>query len=139
MPNETSYPYGLGLFDNKKLVANDQNFRDKIGIWTLSYAYHKEMEISMDNKVYFPRMMKFEINSESFTVNITNVETNLEFSSFTIKREFFGLIKDLKFYTDYRIGAVSFDKKKYSLTTPFTIPTPVVSYFPSGNTNKDFF
>lgn len=25
------------------------------------------------------------------------------------------------------------------MTTPFTIPTPIVSYFPPGNTNKDFF
>ena len=77
------------------------------------------MEISATHKVYFPRMMKFEINSESFAVNVTNVETNLEFSSFNIKLEFFGLIKDLKFYTDYIIGAVSFDKKKIFFDNSF--------------------
>ena len=135
---ETDYPYGLYLYDNNKLVANDQNFRDKIGLWTfISISYHKEKKIG-DN-IYFPKMMKFEINNESFSVNIDNVETNLEFSSFIIKRDFFGLIKDLKFYTDYLIGTVAFEKRKYALLTPFSIPQSVRSYFPPGNTNKGCF
>ena len=135
---ETEYPYGLSLYDNDKLVANDQNFRDKIGQWTfISIAYHKEKQITIET--YFPRMMKFEINNESFEVNINNVEIDLEFSSFLIKRDFFGLIKDLKFYNDYLIGAVAFEKRKYVLTTPFSIPQSVVSYFPPGNTNKGCF
>ena len=135
---EKIYPYGLSLYDNGKLVANDQNFRDNIGVWTfISIAYHKEMMKSI--LTYFPRMMKFEINNESFETNIDNVETNLEFSSFTITRNFFGLIKDLKFYKDYLIGAVAFEKRKYTLTTPFQIPQPAISYFPPGNTNKGCF
>ena len=147
MKNETFYPYGLGLFnkakpsdDYGKLLANDQNFRDKIGIWTfISIAYHKEMKISSTEEVYFPKMMKFEINNESFPINMDNLDADLELSTFTIRRNFFGLVKDLKFYNDYIIGAVSYEKKKYSLVTPFTIPTPVVSYFPPGNTNKGCF
>ena len=136
--SEIFYPYGLSLYDNNKLVGNDQNFRDKIGQWTfISIAYHKEKKKIIN--IFFPKMMKFEINNESFEVNIDNVETNLEFSSFLIKRDFFGLIKDLKFYTDYIIGAVAFEKKKYVLRTPFFIPQNVVSYFPPGNTNKGCF
>ena len=140
MDNEVTYPYGLALFDNGKLVANDQNFRDKIGLWTfISIAYHKEMKIKSTDEVYFPKMMKFEINNESFEINLNNVEIDLELSSFTIRRDFFGLVKDLKFYNDYIIGAVAFEKKKYSLETPFVIPSPVASYFPPGNTNKGCF
>ena len=45
MQNETVYPYGLGLFDDGKLVANDQNFRDKIGKWTyIAISYYKEKD-----------------------------------------------------------------------------------------------
>ena len=52
---ETEYPYGLSLYDNDKLVANDQNFRDKIGQWTfISIAYHKEKQITIET--YFPRL-----------------------------------------------------------------------------------
>ena len=138
--NEKNIPYGLSLFDKEKLVANDPNFRDKIGLWTfISIAYHKEMKIESTDEVYFPRMMKFEINNESFEINIDNVEKDLELSSFIIKRDFYGLLKDLKFYDDYIIGAVAFEKKKYNLITPFFIPTPVASFFPPGNTNKGCF
>ena len=84
-------------------------------------------------------MMKFEINNESFEINLNNVEIDLELSSFVIRRDFFGLVKDLKFYNDYIIGAVAFEKRKYSLETPFVIPSPVASYFPPGNTNKGCF
>ena len=136
--SEIFYPYGLSLYDNNKLVGNDQNFRDKIGQWTfISIAYHKE-KIKIITS-YFPTMMKFEINNESFEVDIDNVENNLEFSSFLIKRDFFGLIKDLKFYNDYIIGAVAYEKRKYVLSTPFFIPQSLVSYFPPGNTNKGCF
>ena len=135
MMESVNPPYGLSLYDDNKLVANDQNFRDKIGQWTfLSIAYHKEKMKSIFS--FFPKMMKCEINNESFTANINNVENNLEFTSFLITRDFFGLIKDLKFYTDYLIGAVAFEKRKYTLITPFSIPQSVVSYFPPGNTNK---
>ena len=140
MEKEIPYPYGLGLFDNGKLIANDQNFRDKIGLWTfISIAYHKEMKITSTNEIYFPKMMKFEINNESFEIDYNNVEIDLEFSSFIIRRDFFGLVKDLKFYNDYIIGAIAFEKKKYTLSTPFSIPSPLVSYFPPGNTNKGCF
>ena len=102
------------------MVANDQNFRDKIGQWTfISIAYHKEKKKSITT--YFPVMMKFEINNESFEVDINNVEKDLEFDSFLIKRDFFGLVKDLKFYNDYIIGAVAYEKRKYVLSTPFFI------------------
>ena len=83
------------------------------------------MKIKSTDEVYFPKMMKFEINNESFKINLNNLEKDLELSSFIIRRNFFGLVKDLKFYNDYLIGAVAFEKEKYSLTTPFTIPTPV--------------
>ena len=47
---EILYPYGLSLYDNGKLVANDQNFRDKIGQWTfISIAYHKEKKKIYNN------------------------------------------------------------------------------------------
>ena len=140
MNNEADYPYGLGLLDNGKLVAKDPNFRDKIGIWTfISLAYHREIKVTDLDRVFFPKMMKFEINNESFEINLSNLESDLSLSSFIIRRNFYGLLKDLKFYKDYLIGAVSFDKKKYSLTTPFMNPIPAISYFPPGNTNKGCF
>ena len=112
MNNEADYPYGLGLFDNGKLVAKDPNFRDKIGIWTfISLAYHREIKVTDLDRVFFPKMMKFEINNESFEINLSNLESDLSLSSFIIRRNFYGLLKDLKFYKDYLIGAVSFDKK----------------------------
>ena len=60
---EVFHPYGLSLYDNGKLVANDQNFRDKIGQWTfISIAYHKEKKKIIN--IFFPKMMKFYLVSK---------------------------------------------------------------------------
>ena len=56
--------------DKEKIIACEPEFRDNIGKWTyISLAYHKEKK-SNSNVLYFPRMMKFEINTDSIAVNI---------------------------------------------------------------------
>ena len=135
---EATYPYGLSFYNGRYLLVNDQNYRDKIGKWTFfSIAYHKQ--ILQNVTPFFPAMMKFEINNESFEVNLDNLENDLEFSKFIMKRYLFGLFRELKFYSEYIIGTIPYEKNKYTLTTPFYIPTPIVSYFPPSPTDKGCF
>jgi hypothetical protein len=52
---------------------------------------------------YFPAMMQFELELTNYEVNITNVKKDMSLDSFCIKKEYWGLFTDLKFYDRYII------------------------------------
>ena len=133
-------PYGLSLVNDDRLLANVFEFRDMIGDWLFfSLAYHREM--SDFGIVYFPTMMKFELALESYAVNITNVKPDMSLDTFSIKKDYFGLFTDLKFYNDYIIGAYAFETRIHNnnLYTPFYYPVPVASFLVRAPSNKGCF
>ena len=135
-------PYGLSIVNDNRLVSNVFGFREMIGDWLFfSLAYHREMSDFGIN--YFPAMMKFELAITPYEVNITNVKKDMSLHSFSIKKDYFGLFADLKFYSQYIIGqyANDIDKQLHEpiVLTPFYYPVPVESYFAPGRNNKACF
>jgi hypothetical protein len=72
--------FGLSLIigsteDTRKTYAIDNNFRDKIGIWSyISLAYHR---YKTEDSIEFPNMLQLEINDESFKTDFKIMSTNL--------------------------------------------------------------
>ena len=94
-------PYGLSVVIDNRLISNVFDFRNQIGDWVFfSIAHHKEIEDY--GTVFFPTMMKFELQSQSYPVNISNVNTKMNLDSFTIKKDYFGLVANVKFYDEYK-------------------------------------
>ena len=133
-------PYGLSLVNDERLISNVFEFRNMIGDWLFfSLAYHREM--SDLGIIYFPAMMKFELALDSYEVNITNVKPDMSLDSFSIKKDYWGLLTDLKFYKEYIISSYAYEMKLHSNidTTPFFIPRPVATFFMRAGTNKACF
>ena len=138
--NDPVRPYGLSIVNDERLVANVFEFRNMIGDWLFfSLAYHREMSDFGIN--YFPAMMKFELALDSYEVNITNVKPDMSLDSFSIKKEYWGLFTDLKFYNDYIISSYGYEMRLHHEidTTPFYIPEPVATFFMRAWTNKACF
>ena len=138
--NDPVRPYGLSIVNDNRLLANVFDFRDMIGDWLFfSLAYHREMSDFGTN--YFPAMMKFELALKSYEVNITNVKPDMSLDSFSIKKDYWGLFTDLKFYHDYIIGAYAFDTKIHNsqVITPFYYPVPVASFLVRARSDKGCF
>jgi hypothetical protein len=103
-------PYGLSVVIENRLISNVFDFRNQIGDWVFfSIAHHKE--ISDSGTVFFPTMMKFELQSQSYAVNISNVNPIMNLDSFTIKKDYFGLVANVKFYDRYIIGALGYEQE----------------------------
>ena len=133
-------PYGLSIVNDERLIANVFEFRNMIGDWLFfSLAYHREMSDFGTN--YFPTMMKFELALRSYEVNITNVKPDMSLDSFSIKKDYWGLLTDLKFYHNYIISSYGYEMQLHEEidTTPFYIPEPVASFFMRAGTNKACF
>ena len=123
-------PYGLSVVIENRLISNVFDFRNQIGDWVFfSIAHHKE--ISDSGTVFFPTMMKFELQDQSYAVNISNVNPLMNLDSFTIKKDYFGLVANVKFYDRYIIGSLGYEQEsgKFLQKTPFYVPVPVASFF----------
>ena len=133
-------PYGLSIVNDNRLVSNVFDFRRKIGRWQyFSLAYHREMS---DNGInYFPVMMQFELALDIYEVNIENVMKDMSLDSFIIKKEYWGLFTDLKFYNNYIISSYGYEMKLHEklYNTPFYIPVPVATFFARSNSNNQCF
>ena len=126
--SKTDVSYGLYLLgndnavtdDKNKIIAKDPEFRDNIGKWTfISLAYHKEQKNST-NHIFFPRMMKFEINTDSIEVDISKVATDPNFSKININSGYFGLFSPIKFYTEFVIQAIAYENNNQAhIRSPF--------------------
>ena len=117
-----------GITDNKnKIIACESEFRDNMGKWTfISIAYHKQKNyVNPDS--FFPRMMKFEINTDSIPVDIegNKIINDPNFSTITIKKGYFGLFSPVKFYNEFIIQAITYEKSN-QLTAPFSVPIPTL-------------
>ena len=131
--------FGLTLVDtvNSKSVANDPNFREKIGYWSfISLAYYaKKSDVS--NGDYFPMMIHFEINEESFKIDSTTEK--VEFNEFKIYTELFGLVYNVRFYSEYIIGAYGFATNEGDFTPPFTRPNTLATFLSPGDSASSCF
>ena len=133
-------PYGLSIVNENRLVANVFNYREHIGDWMFfSLAYHREMSDFGTN--YFPAMMQFELGLTNYAVNITNVKKDMSLHSFSIKKAYWGLLTDLKFYNNYIIDSYGYEMRHHepNYTTPFYTPVEVASFFMRAETNKNCF
>ena len=133
-------PYGLSIVNDNRLVSNVVNYRTQIGGWSFfSLAYHREMSDFGTN--YFPAMMQFELELTNYEVNITNVKKDMSLDSFCIKKEYWGLFTDLKFYDRYIIDTYGFEMSLHveNYSTPFYVPEPVAKFFMRASSNKKCF
>ena len=133
-------PYGLSIVNDNRLVSNVFNYRKEIGAWSFfSLAYHREMSDFGTN--YFPAMMQFELELTNYAVNISNVQKDMSLDSFCIKKEYWGLFTDLKFYDRYIIDTYGFEMNLHTqmYSTPFYHPEPVVSFFMRAGSVKKCF
>ena len=142
--SKDSPAYGLYILGNSvnndkdKIIACEPEFRDNIGKWTyISLAYHKEK--SSNSNIYFPRMMKFEINTDSIpaTIDSTKIKDDPTFSKITISNEYFGLFKKIEIYEQFIIQSISLMGDSNQLS-PLNTPIPKISsYLGCGSTNGD--
>ena len=119
--------YGLYLEGNdddssvdfiNKIIGYESEFRDNIGKWTfISIAYHKQIGD------YFPRMIKFEINTKSIEANPAKIKMDPSLRAITIDRGYFGLFVGIKYYTEYIIQAITYEEiNQPNLNSPFRYP-----------------
>jgi hypothetical protein len=109
---EGSENYGLNLAfysgSATNYISNYYNFRQDIGNWTfISVAYYDSSDIS-----HFPQMAKFEINYKS--MNITgSLPTSISLGPISfISDNMYALIKSLKIYNTFLVGAYEYDFNK---------------------------
>ena len=123
--------YGLFLYGNavtsspkpkpEGLIGYDSEFRDNIGKWTyISIAYHKQKKTG--DVIFFPRMMKFEINTDSIPVNIENsINADPDFSQISINSGYYGLFYQIHLYDHFIVQSMTLEKNLnifYPLNTP---------------------
>ena len=123
--------YGLFLYGNRVtsspkpkpegLIGYDSEFRDNIGKWTyISIAYHKQKKTG--DVIFFPRMMKFEINTDSIPVNIENsINADPDFSQISINSGYYGLFYQIHLYDHFIVQSMTLEKNLnifYPLNTP---------------------
>ena len=94
-----------------EVMTLSPTFRMNIGKWTyISLAYWTETTVSGALN-YFPPMMNFEINNESFGVGrklvIGDIPNNIIINQFELKQSFFCLFAYLTYYNQYIVGSLS--------------------------------
>ena len=134
----TGIKRGLSLINNyangNLLVANDPDFRERIGYWTfISLSYYKKDD-------WHPQMINFEIDGINFPLLTPLKDINeLSFDKFTIKKELYALMFNVKYYHEYILGAYGFVANDGNLITPFAIPMAYYSYLVPGNSPSNCF
>ena len=106
-----------------KIIGHESEFRDNIGKWTfISVAYHKEEKTS-SGTVFFPRMIKFEINTNSIETNIGMITDDPTFKKVIINKGYFGLFVGMKYYMKYLIQAITYEiTNPPNIISPFSVP-----------------
>ena len=134
--------YGLTLrnLNGNKIIAQVKSFRNYFGMWKFySIAFFNSLASPVRTS-YFPSMMKFEIEKESFPLNydaITGYSFNI--NSFTISKTVYGLFYNVLIYTDFVIGALGFELNTAYPNSPFTRPSLLQTFFPVGSTPSECF
>ena len=109
-----------------EVMTLSPTFRMNIGKWTyISLAYWTETTVSGALN-YFPPMMNFEINNESFGVGrklvIGDIPNNIIINQFELKQSFFCLFAYLTYYNQYIVGSLSV-KHLINLSPSFYLQT----------------
>ena len=108
------------------IVSYIDNFRDNLGKWTfMSFAYWTGDSTLLS---YFPPLMNFEINSESYDILLNPIPDNIIIDYFTLYEELYGLIGGVYFFNEYIIGGVAYHKFQRAGTTPSGL-TPYKTLF----------
>ena len=121
---QTEIDFGLTLkyvvdINDPIIFASVSDFRNNFGKWTfISLAYWKG-----DNS-YFPPMLNFEINSQSYPITASTIPDDIVIDHFTISSFFFGLIGGINYYKEYIIGAIASKRLGRVPTKSFFTPTP---------------
>jgi len=65
----------------------------------------------------------------------------MNLDSFTIKKDYFGLVANVKFYNEYIIGALGYEQEtdKFLQKTPFYVPVPRASFFVQASSDTGCF
>jgi hypothetical protein len=120
--------YGLSLLgngdtdDKNNIIGYEREFRDYIGKWTFfSIAYHKELKAD-DGVTFFPKMIKFEINTNSLTTDTSKIVNEPKFDRITIDQGYFGLFEGIKYYTEFIIQAITYEIPNLNMQKPFQMP-----------------
>ena len=135
--NKESSDYGLTLkYNNAIDITSDKNFREKFGKWVfISLAYHSVQKL--DNEKYFPIMINFEIDIESFDIKESDID-DISFDEFKIPLSTFCLIYKLRYYSTYIVGLYGYETSKATLSSPFSYPPLFGSiYFSEGDTDSN--
>lgn len=107
-----SVDFGLSLYQLTPLVklTSVREFRTYFGNWVfISLAYYNNI-----NQAFFPSMMKFEIEKNSYAIDIANLKNiNFSFDTLSISPDFFGLVYSLKVYKSFIVGAYGFEQSTY--------------------------
>ena len=118
--------YGLYLLGNdnsvsveNNIIGCDSEFRDNIGKWTfISIAYHKKIGH------YFPRMIKYEINTNSIEADSNKIKYDIFINEIKIDKGYFGLFVGIKVYRGYIIQAITYEEPNQpNIKSPFVIPS----------------
>ena len=129
---------GLSLIcDNNKVIANDPNYREKIGYWSfISLSYYKKIS-KVEYVDFFPDMINFEIDGKS--MNIRQIPNNIYFDEFIINNALYSLIFNVRYYHEYLLGTYGYATNDGNLITPFAIPMPYHSYLVPGSSEGNCF
>ena len=121
--------YGLSLLgngdtdDKNNIIGYEREFRDYIGKWTFfSIAYQKELKEG--GKIYFPKMIKFEINTNSITTDPSKIGQDPKFTKITIDKGYFGLFEGIKYYKDFIIQSITYETTSLNFNSHYS-KTPI--------------
>lgn len=134
--------YGLNVIytagTDKSLVVVP-SFREKFGDWAyISLANYD----SVSRSNYFPKIMKFEIDADSYPINyniITGQTVSIQY--FSISENVYALFYGVKLFTNFIVGNIGYELSKATIPSPFSRPTLFkgIIYFPKGTTNANCY
>jgi hypothetical protein len=99
--------FGLNLVSytgtSENVISNYYHFRKHFGLWTfISVATYNKT-----NDAFFPPLVRFEINQKKMP--IVGPLDNLNFDDISFSKEVFALVRNLRLYSTYIIGAHSYE------------------------------
>lgn len=131
--SNTAIDYGLNLYfsltGTNSRITNIPDFRMMMGQWAFfSLAYFYDPTV----KSFYPPMMKFEMNQNSYPLDSSVSKEGLDIMNFVIKPDFIGLIGRIKAYDKYIIGAYAIETNKF-----YVVPVPVKTYLNPGTNSSN--
>ena len=148
--DQTSPNYGLNLMfvsgTTKLILSNIPTFRENFGEWTYfslaNYNSNSDNTKGLLRASYFPKMIKFEVNADSYPIDYTQINNyDIEITHFIISQNVFGLFHNLKVYSNFIVGSIGYELNKGTIFSPFYKPEPInqKTYLPAGSSTADCY